>query len=268
MTARHLLDSDCELELDTIPLPLSHELLWTLEWAALQTSPVYLGASVPRGDGRPIIAVPGFLGSYSRLHVLTGWLERIGFGVYGPGFTRNIACPDVLLARLERQIAAVSSETGRPVTLIGHSLGGSLARAAAARGPERIEQVITLGSPLRSVKAHAAVVEIARLLVRLSTSRHVAHAGHVHDATCACELTEALALPFPSAVRRVAIYTRGDGVVDWRTCIDGDPRVDIEVRGTHVGLVVNASAYEAIAQALAPKVEARAVVMAGQGGMS
>jgi pimeloyl-ACP methyl ester carboxylesterase len=266
MTARHLLDTDCELELDTAPLPLSHELLWTLEWAALQTSPVFAGASVPRGDGRPIIVVPGFLGSYSRLHVLTEWLERTGYHVHNPGFARNIACPDVLLERLERQIVAVSAKEGRAVTLIGHSLGGSLSRAAAVRAPEHIEQVITLGSPLRSVKAHAAVVEVARLLVRISPSRHVAHNGHVHDATCACELTEALAQPFPRSVRRVAIYTKGDGVVDWRTCIDGDAS-DVEVQGTHIGIVVNAGAYEAMAQALAWKPRRSMVAAAIGGGM-
>ncbi len=136
------------------------------------------------------------------------------------------------------------------MTLIGHSLGGSLARAAAVRVPDLVDQVITLGSPLRSVKAHPAVIEAARLLVRIAPTRHAEHAGHTHGPTCACELSEALAALFPRAVRRTAVYTRGDGVVDWRTCIDGDESVDVEVTGTHLGLVVNAGAYEAIARAL------------------
>ena len=63
-------------------------------------------------------------------------------------------------------------------------------------------------------------------------------------------LAEALATPFPATVRRLAVYTRGDGVVDWRTCIEGEDGVDVEVTGTHVGLVVNAAAYESIARAL------------------
>jgi hypothetical protein len=111
--------------------------------------------------------------------------------------------------------------------------------------------VITLASPLRSVKAHPVVVEIARLLVRIAPSRHAEHAGHDHGPTCACELSDALAAPFPQGVRRTAVYTRGDGVVDWRTCIEGDESVDVEVTGTHLGIVVNAGVYEAIARALA-----------------
>jgi pimeloyl-ACP methyl ester carboxylesterase len=251
MTTKDILDSDCEPKLETAALPLEREWLWTLEWAALRASRVYAGSDVPRGHGEPVIVIPGFLGSVDTLRPLTGWLRRMGFVVHAPGFARNIACPDVLLQRLEGQVASVAKAKGQPVTLIGHSLGGSLARAAAVWAPSKIEQVITLGSPLRSVKAHPLVVETARLLARIAPSRHEAHADHSHGPTCACELSEALAAPFPPAVQRTAIYTRDDGVVDWRTCVDGDSGVDVEVAGTHLGLVVNASVYETIARVFA-----------------
>ena len=250
MTSKPLLDSDCELELDTRPLPLVHELMWVVEWINLLGSPVYAGVSVPRGKGEPVIVIPGFLGSFGRLKPLTGWLERTGYQVHDPGFERTIQCPDVLLQLLERKIAEVSRAEGRKVTLIGPSLGGLLARAAAVRAPRRVDQVITLGSPLHSVIAHIGVVGAARLFARMTPSRHIRHAGHDHDATCACELSEALAAPFPASVRRVAIYTRGDGFVDWRVCIDGDDDVDVEVKATHLGLVVNRDVYGTIAGAL------------------
>jgi pimeloyl-ACP methyl ester carboxylesterase len=140
------------------------------------------------------------------------------------------------------------------VTLIGHSLGGSLARAAAVHAPGFVEQVITLGSPLRSVTVHPAVRGAARLLARMAPARHAEHTGHDHGPTCARELSEALAAAFPRAVRRTAIYTKTDGVVDWRTCMEDDGRADVEVTGTHLGLVVNPAVYEAIARALAEKV--------------
>jgi pimeloyl-ACP methyl ester carboxylesterase len=250
MTRKPILDSECELKLETAALPLEREWLWTLEWAALRTSRVYAGSDVPRGHGEPVIVIPGFLGSVRTLRPLTGWLRRIGFSVYDPGFERNIACPDVLLERLNQRIASVAEAEGRQVTLIGHSLGGSLARAATVHGPEHVGHVITLGSPLRSVKVHALVVEIARLLARVAPARHHAHGSHPHDPTCACELSDALAAPFPPTVPRTAIYTRNDGVVDWRTCVDGGDGVDVEVAGTHLGLVVNVAVYEAIARAL------------------
>lgn len=246
-----LLHDECELTMDAASSPLPREALWVLDWISLRASAVYRGEGVPRGRGEAVIVVPGFLGSYTRLHELTDWLGRVSYHVFGPGFERNIECPDVLLERLENQIAAVSTSEGRSVRLIGHSLGGSLARAAAIRMPERVAQVITLGSPLRSVRAHPLVVELARLLAVITPSRHDAHADHLHGATCACELADALTQPFPASVSRKAIYSRRDGVVDWHTNVDGDAAVDVEVNSTHVGMVVNAAAYRAIAHALA-----------------
>jgi pimeloyl-ACP methyl ester carboxylesterase len=254
MTSNLLIDSDSELELDTAALPLQNELLWIVDWLALLGSPVYAGTSIPSGHGESIIVVPGFLGSFSRLRPHTGWLRRIGYRVHNPGFERTIECPDVLLQRLDRQIALVAAADGRPVMLIGHSLGGSLARAAAVHAPGYVEQVITLGSPLRTVTVHPAVRGAARLLARMAPSRHAEHTGHDHGRTCARELSETLAAPFPRAVRRVAIYTKDDGVVAWRTCMESDNSVDIEVTGTHLGLVVNPAVYEAIARALAETV--------------
>ena len=243
---------DCEIPIsDAASLPLPHESLWGLDWLALRASAVYRGDGVPRGHGEPVIVVPGFLGSYSGLHELTGWLTRMGYAVSDPGFERNIVCPDTLLERLESRIAGEHAARSARVSIIGHSLGGSLARAAAVRAPEHVEQVITLGSPLREMRAQTLVAELARLLAALAPSPHRPHPGHEHGLTCSCELAEALAQPFPSSVRRTAVYSRRDGVVDWRTSMEGDPSIDVEVAGTHVGLVVNASVYEAIARALA-----------------
>ena len=251
MTAQRSPDADCEIPVAGAAVPLPNELLWGLDWLALRASKVYRGEGVRRGHGEPVIAVPGFLGSYGGLHELTDWLSRIGYAVIDPGFKRNIECPDALLERLEHRLIGAHETYGRRVRLVGHSLGGSLARAAAARMPEHVEQVITLGSPLREMRAHPIVIELARMLSAVTPSRHHAHAGHEHGATCTCELADALAQPLDSRVRRAAIFSRRDGVVDWRTCIEGDAAVDIEVDSTHIGLVVNARAYEAIAHALA-----------------
>ncbi|HZP57932.1 MAG TPA: hypothetical protein VFC53_10350 [Dehalococcoidia bacterium] len=244
-------EDDCEIPVAAASLPIQGELLWALDWIGLRASAVYHGTGVTRGHGEPVIVVPGFLGSYHGLHELTAWLRRIGYAVADPGFERNIECPDTLLGHLERRIAGVHEASGARVRLIGHSLGGSLARAAAVRMPEHVAQVITLGSPLREMRAHPLVVSLARMLEVVTPSRHRAHDGHEHGATCACELADALAMPFPPGVRRTAIFSRRDGVVDWRICVDGDPLIDVAVDSTHLGLVVNVRAYEAIAQALA-----------------
>jgi pimeloyl-ACP methyl ester carboxylesterase len=242
---------DEEIEVADAALPLSHELLWSLDWLSLRLSGVYRGEGVTRGHGEPVIVVPGFLGSVAGLHELTDWLARIGYSVSDPGFRRNAMCPDTLLELLVRRIGRVYAERGQRVALIGHSLGGSLARAAASRAPQQVERVITLGSPLREMRAHPLVAELARVLAALAPSPHLPHEGHVHDATCSCELAEALGHPLPDSVRRTVIYSRFDGVVDWRTCIEGDADVDVEVPGTHIGLIFNAQVYAAIARSLA-----------------
>jgi pimeloyl-ACP methyl ester carboxylesterase len=251
MTAQLSPDVDCEMPVAGAAVPLPHELLWGFDWLALRASRVYRGEGVRRGHGEPVIAVPGFLGSYGGLHELTDWLSRIGYAVIDPGFERNIECPDALLELLERRIVGAHEDHGQRVRLVGHSLGGSLARAAAVRMPEHIEQVITLGSPLREMRDHPLVAELARLLAALAPSPHRAHSGHEHGPTCSCEMADALGQPLSPSVRRTAIFSRHDGVVDWRTSMEGDASVDVEVAGTHVGLVVNVGAYEAIARVLA-----------------
>ena len=251
MTTQPFAHTDCEITIASASAPLTHELMWGVEWIHLRASQVYQGEGVPHGHGEPVIAVPGLLGSYAGLHELTDWLARIGYAVSGPGFERNIACPDMLLDRLERRITALHATSGRKVALVGHSLGGSLARAAAVRVPEHIGHVITLGSPLREVRAHPIVAELARLLAMLTPSPHRAHAGHVHGPTCSSELALALGQAIPSEVRRTAIFSRDDGVIDWHTSMEGDPAIDVEVPATHVGLIVNIDAYKAIANALA-----------------
>ncbi|HSP54464.1 MAG TPA: hypothetical protein VLS25_02655 [Dehalococcoidia bacterium] len=247
-------DLDCEVEVSEGRLSLWPELFWGLEWLQLRWSPLYRGQGVTAGHGEPVVLVPGFLASDASLGELRGWLERIGYRAIPSGIGRNSDCPDVLLEDILRTAEGASAETGQRVRLIGHSLGGTLARAVAVRRPDLVAQVITLGSPVREVTAHPLVLGIARLMGRVTPSpsqRPRRHGDHVHDATCACDLVEALAKPFPKDVTRASIFSRRDGVVDWRSCLDEDPTANVEVHGSHLGLLVNLEAYGAVARLLA-----------------
>jgi pimeloyl-ACP methyl ester carboxylesterase len=126
--------------------PLISELLVGLDWIALKASPVYYGIGVPRGDGAPVILIPGFLGTDSSLLEMHLWLGRIGYRSYLAGIGRIADCPDVMMEHLMETIDRAHRETGQRVRLIGHSLGGLLARVAAVRRPEQVAQVITLAS--------------------------------------------------------------------------------------------------------------------------
>ena len=222
-----------------------------LDWLSLRTSAVYYGFGVPRGNGSPVIVVPGFLGSDRYLMELYYWLIRVGYHPYYSGIGRNADCPDLLLKRLVRTIDRTYLETGRKVHLIGHSLGGTIGRAAAARRPRRVAQVITLGSPIHFARVHPTVLAAAELVrdnVRRSDGSRL---PQCYTEACTCRFVSSVDDVPPPSVGRAAIYTKADGVVDWHCCLDDDPLLNIEVKGTHVGLAFNPQVYRVISRLLA-----------------
>ena len=219
------------------------ELLGGLEWVALRVSPVYYGLGVPRGDGAPVILVPGFLATDASLVEMHLWLGRMGYRSYASGIGRNADCPDVLLERLSETIARVYRDTGRPVRLVGHSLGGLLARAVAAHMPDQVAQVITMGTPLRRVRAHSFVQGLLGKVLRRSRRESAR--------PCLRSFKIGLRECLPRSVARATICSKGDPVVDWRDCAEIDGAVSIEVSGTHTGMPVNPQVYLEIARLLA-----------------
>ena len=220
------------------------------EWVSLHTSPVYYGWRVPRGDGSPVIVVPGFMGSDRYLLDLYLWLMRIGYKPYYSGMGRNVDCPELLMRRLTVSVQQANAETGRPVRLLGHSLGGTIARTVAARNPAIVSQVIALGSPVAFARVHPAVLATAGL-VRRRIGRKGSRPEGCYTQECECEFAESAGMRLPASIARTAIYTKADGVVDWRCCLEDDDESNIEVRGTHVGLAFNAQVYRKVAEVLA-----------------
>lgn len=229
------------------------EALFTAELLLLRASPVYYGLGVPRGDKSGVIIIPGFLGTDAYLVELNAWLRRIGYRPYFSGIGVNADCPNLLIEwRLAETIAQARKQTRRKIHLIGHSLGGIIARAVAHQRPEDIASVITLGSPFRGAVAHGNVLraaEVVRKRIQEERGPHVLPG--CYTGRCTCNFIESLQRETPGSVATTAIYTRTDGVVDWRFCITGDPEIDCEVPGTHVGLAFNATVYSTIAERLA-----------------
>src|SRR5579885_3507537 len=118
--------------------------------------------------------------------------------------------------------------------------------------PDRIASVITLGSPFRGVSVHPSVLRTAELVRGQILRRH--GRGVLPDCytgACTCSFLRSLMGNFPASVRQTAIYTKADGIVDWRVCRTGDPDVDFEVSATHIGLVFNPLVYGLVARRLA-----------------
>jgi pimeloyl-ACP methyl ester carboxylesterase len=233
-------------------VPIWLEAFFGFEWLALRMSPVWWGWGVRAGRGDPVIVIPGFLGTDLYLRELYYWLVRVGYRPYMSQIGRNADCLDVLMGRLLNRIDEAHAATGHKVHLIGHSLGGMLARAAATHRPGPIASVVTLGSPFRGVRSHPLVLAAtAQVRRRIRREREDTTQPGCFTSACDCACTTALRGGFPGSIPQVAIYTRTDGITDWRFCINDDPATNVEVPATHVGLVVNPLVYRVVADHLA-----------------
>jgi len=229
------------------------EALFGIEMLLLRASPAYYGIGVPRGDNSGVVVIPGFLGTDAYLMDMYAWLQRLGYRAYFSGIGLNAECPNLLIKRrLNETINRALDETGRPIHLIGHSLGGIIARSAARQRPKDTASVITLGSPFRGTVVHSRVLRAAEMVRNQILDTH--GPGVLPDCytgRCTCNFMDSLKRDLPDWIRQTAIYTKTDGVVDWQYCITDDPRVDVEVPGTHIGLAFNPAVYETIARRLA-----------------
>jgi triacylglycerol lipase len=238
---------------EPIGLPIWNELLAGVELGFLWVSPVFLGYGIPHGDGSGVVLVPGFLGTDFYLRQLRGWLKRIGYRTYYSGIKLNADCPNLLIRRhLYTAIEDANQATGRKVHLIGHSLGGTMARSVAAQMPDRIASVISLAAPMRKIVAHSTVLQLANRVRQEILERHGPDVlPDCYTPRCTCNFLESLVGEFPSSVRQTAVYSKCDSIMDWRACRTGNPRVDVEVSSTHVGLVCSPLVYQVVAERLA-----------------
>lgn len=229
------------------------EMRWQAELARLLVDPVFRGEGVPRGDGGPVILIPGFLAGDASLSVMRGWLGRIGHDAHPSGMVANVGCSDRIMQRLHARVVALHARTGRRVAIVGHSRGGHFAKALASRDPERVRAAVSIGAGLDtpfdiSAPTQAAVKAFRALYAR--TSDRVERKGCFTE-TCRCAFTRDYAAVPPAEVPMTSIYSRGDGVVRWRACIV-DYATCVEVTGSHVGLAFNRKVYRVLAEALAP----------------
>ena len=240
--------------------PLWREFKWPTEWLRLRADPVWFGCDVPRGRGQPVLLVPGFMAGDGLMLELHRWLRRIGYQSYLSNIVWNNDCPDKTAAALTRRLQVIKKSHGQSVRVVGHSLGGMLAKSLVQDVPELIDRIVTLGSPFRSlVKAHPAVVGIWDQL-KLVQSKLVGRnlrpscgTGH-----CVCNFVRNMLQPEPREVPQFSIYSKMDGVADWSSCIEDDPAANTEVNSTHIGMVFHPEVYRALSKRLAQPIRVNA----------
>jgi len=234
-------------------VPILGEVLFAAELVLLHAAPLYYGLGIPHGDGSAVVLIPAFLCPDVYMTPMRQWLARIGYKPFFSGIGFNNECPNLLIQRqLNETIEKALAKTGSRIHLIGHSLGGIIARAIAAQRPADIASVITLGAPFRGTVAHRSILHAAEMVRNRILAKHrssvlpACYTGH-----CTCAFLDSLRRSMPAAVAETAVYTRSDGVVDWRYCVTNRPEADFSVSGTHVGLAFNPSVYAIIAERLA-----------------
>jgi len=195
-------------------------------------------AEAQPGDGHPVLVLPGLLAGDFSTAPLRRFLRELCYDAHGWGLGVNIGPNAALRVKLDGLLHRLRERHGRRVSLVGWSLGGIYARELARAYPDDVRLVITLASPFRDISASHA----ARILPIRPNGRRLKEAH---------ELRAALRRPLP--VPTTSIYSRSDGIVAWRSCLEesGSQRESVEVACSHTGMGFHPDALRVIADRLA-----------------
>lgn len=222
------------------------------------------------GDGQPVLLLPGFLAGDYSLHVLGHTLRTSGYVTHRSRIRSNVACVNETTLRLEQRLEAIVEDSGQRVRIVGHSLGGMLARGLAIRRPDLVAGIVAMGSPMMAPgTAHPILVSAASLLVRLTRS---GLPGMMSEDCIAGECARTTWEEFHGVmspdVDFACLYSRWDGMVDWRSCMHPDA-VSIEVWASHIGMAISPVVHDRVLTELARQrtaTEAREAALARDAG--
>lgn len=202
-------------------------------------------ASQARGDGRQVMLLPGLFTDDRATFPLRRFLQYLGYEAMPWGLGRNLGQPEKDVARVIDRITALQ-RGNEPITLIGWSLGGVIARGVALLHPNSVREVITLGTPVEGGPKYTAAGDrfAARQGIDLDDFERHVHAINQRGVTCPLTI----------------IYSRSDGIVGWRAAIDryNTHAYHERVPGSHLGLGVNPLVWRLIAKTLSGKRKRRA----------
>jgi triacylglycerol lipase len=214
------------------------------------------GAGESTDDAGPVLLVPGFLAGDATLAAMSASLRRRGFRTYRSRILANVGCTASAVGVLEARLEDIAERRGSRVQVVGHSLGGMIARGLAARRPDLVSGIVTMGSPMMAPAAHHRVLSWGvDALVRLSslglpglmTQECVA-------GSCARQSFDESRAPLAPGVGFTAIYSHHDGIVDWRACID-PTAVPVRVSASHCGMAFDPGTIDAVTAALRAQVD-------------
>lgn len=210
--------------------------------------------------GDPVLLVPGFLAGDGTLALMSRALRAQGFRTYRSQIHANVGCTLNAAAQLEGRLESIAIRRGSRVQVVGHSLGGMLARGVAVRRPDLVSNVITLGSPMLAPGAHhRSLTASVEMLVRLSKAGVPGlMAEDCVAGACARQSFEECRAPMPAGIGFTAIYSQRDGIVDWRACVDPLAH-QVEVTASHLGMAFDPRVIDVVEGSLLRSSSASAV---------
>jgi pimeloyl-ACP methyl ester carboxylesterase len=204
----------------------------------------------PRTE-EPVILVPGFMAGDLTLGAMSRTLRRRGFRTYRSHIRANVGCTLTAVDELENRIESIAIKRDSRVRIVGHSLGGMLARGLAVRRPDLVSGIVTMGSPMLAPGAHHVLLTSGvELLVRLSRAGVPGLMSEECVAgSCARQSFDESRQPMPAGVSFTAVYSRRDAIVDWRACVDPEAHA-VEVTSSHVGMALDPRVIDVVTEAL------------------
>ena len=199
----------------------------------------------------PVLLIPGFMAGDSTLAPMARMLRGAGYRTYRSHIHVNSGCTREAADRLERRIESIALRRGRKVSIVGHSLGGMLARGLASRRPDLINGIVSMGSPILAPAAvHEVLAWDAEMLTRLTRA---GFGGLMSEdciaGDCARASFSETHAPLDPEVGFTAVYSKRDGIVDWRACID-PAAIAVEVSASHVGMAFDPRVFDVVRHAL------------------
>jgi pimeloyl-ACP methyl ester carboxylesterase len=235
---------------DAATLPLRGELRYGFELARLTADREFV---LPRRqeNAPPVLLIPGFMAGDGSLSVLRSWLRRRGSSTSSSGIRFNVDCGERAATQVESRLRRLAERTGRRVVVVGQSRGGELARVVAVRNPDLVGALVMLGSPTRDrLDVGPAVLSAVRSVARLGDlGIPGVFSSRCAEGECCAAYRADLRASLPRGLEAVAVYSRTDGIVSWRACLDRDAR-HVEVRSSHTGMSVNRAVYQVLAEVL------------------
>jgi triacylglycerol lipase len=220
--------------------------------SALLSDPIFQGDGITRGQQEAVLLIPGFIAGDWTFNTMSRWLRQIGYDPHLSGISINIGCPQRKVERMHLRLEEIAKNARDRIIIMGHSLGGLVGCALARQRPDLVRQVIAIGSPLRcGWQAVQPEVRPALFAIHSFFQSFIEAPEGCGTEQCSCAFSEeALGAPLPAGVRFTSIYSRRDGIVDWKYSTT-DHGETYEVGGLHTDLVVNVEVYRILSNLLA-----------------